>query len=61
MYTLIQTLPISLEDGLWLDIGAARSLGEALSGNYCFADPFPHIVIDGFLPEEVANKTEFPP
>jgi hypothetical protein len=54
--TVKQTLQISLEDGLWLDIGAARNLGEALSGDYCFADPFPHIVIDGFLPEEVANK-----
>jgi 2OG-Fe(II) oxygenase superfamily len=44
------TLPISLEGGLFLDSKKARLFGEELSGLYCFAEPFPHIVIDNFLP-----------
>ncbi len=53
------TLPISADDKLHLDSKIARALGEELSGTYCFAEPFPHIVIDNFLPlpfiEEIYN------
>jgi Rps23 Pro-64 3,4-dihydroxylase Tpa1-like proline 4-hydroxylase len=42
------TLPII--NGLNLNSKEARALGEELSGSYCFAEPFPHIVIDNFLP-----------
>ena len=44
------TLPISADGNLHLDSKIARSFGEELSGTYCFAEPFPHIVIDNFLP-----------
>lgn len=44
------TLPISTDDSLKLDIKEARAFGEQLSGSYCFAEPYPHIVIDNFLP-----------
>ena len=44
------TLPISADGSLHLDSKKARAFGEELSGTYCFAEPFPHIVIDNFLP-----------
>jgi hypothetical protein len=44
------TLPISSDGSLHLDSNKARAFGEELSGTYCFAEPFPHIVIDNFLP-----------
>jgi len=47
------TLPFSKGDTLHLDPLAARKFGEELSGAYCFAEPFPHIVIDDFLPAEL--------
>lgn len=46
-------LPIDASRGLHLDSAEARKIGERLSGEYCFAEPFPHIVIDNFLPEDV--------
>jgi hypothetical protein len=48
-------LPIDLQAGLALDHAAARSVGEALASDYCFAEPFPHIVLDHFLPDDVAQ------
>lgn len=48
-------LPIDATDGLSLDAGVAREIGEELSAEYCFAEPFPHLVIDDFLPETVAR------
>jgi hypothetical protein len=48
-------LPIDTSDGLLLDAGDARRAGEALSASYCFADPFPHVAVDHFLPESVAR------
>jgi len=49
-------LPIDIVDGsLHLDYARARAIGEAMSGDYCFAEPFPHIVLDDFLPEAVAR------
>jgi hypothetical protein len=50
------TLPITLEDGVYLNAKEAKQFGESLSGDYCFAEPFPHIVIDNFLPEALINK-----
>ncbi|HSF72147.1 MAG TPA: 2OG-Fe(II) oxygenase [Methylotenera sp.] len=50
------TLPITLEDGVYLNAKEAKQFGENLSGDYCFAEPFPHIVIDNFLPEALINK-----
>ena len=52
---MIPVLPIDVSDGLSLDAKAARCVGESLSAAYCFAEPFPHLVADNFLPEAVAN------
>ena len=49
-------LPIELRDGLSMDPKAARRVGDELSQRYCFADPFPHIVLDNFLPEPVIRR-----
>ena len=48
-------LPIGFDDGLALDPAVARAVGEKSSADYCFAEPFPHIVFDSFLPEPVAR------
>ena len=42
------TLPISIDDGIQLKVEDAIKFGESLSADYCFAEPFPHIVIDDF-------------
>lgn len=46
-------LPIEFKDGLSMDYKKAREAGEQLAPTYCFAEPFPHIVLDNFLPEAV--------
>ncbi|QWD90551.1 2OG-Fe(II) oxygenase [Polynucleobacter sp. MWH-Braz-FAM2G] len=51
-----RTLPISFDSGLNLSLKEAREIGEELSGSYCFAEPYPHIVIDNFLPTDLADK-----
>lgn len=38
-----------------IDSKASRELGEDLHPQYASGDPFPHIVIDDFLPESVAR------
>jgi hypothetical protein len=48
-------LPIDMSDGLALDSARARAIGESLAHDYCFAEPFPHIVLDSFLPEAAAR------
>ena len=48
-------LPIDLKAGLALDHGVARRIGEELSADYVFAEPFPHIVLENFLPADVAR------
>lgn len=55
-------LPIELSNGFKLDPKKAREIGAALSGDYCFAEPFPHIVLDNFLPDDVISglSSHFP-
>ena len=48
-------LPIETLNGLSLDPVVARRVGEGLSEAYCFAEPFPHMVADHFLPEAMAR------
>lgn len=48
-------LPIDLSSGFKLDPTRAREIGESLSPEYCFAEPFPHIVLENFLPTELAS------
>ena len=50
------TMPILIHDGVHLDVKAAKEYGERLSGDYCFAEPFPHVVIDDFLPANLIDK-----
>jgi Rps23 Pro-64 3,4-dihydroxylase Tpa1-like proline 4-hydroxylase len=47
---------LDTDDGLLLDHDSARSFGQRLAGNYCVAKPFPHIVIDNFLPRSLLEK-----
>jgi 2OG-Fe(II) oxygenase superfamily len=48
-------LPLQLDAGLFLDHAEARRIGESLADSYCFADPFPHIVLDNFFPADVVQ------
>jgi hypothetical protein len=50
------TLPVFVTDHLGMDEAVARSMGETLSGDYSFAEPYPHIVIDDFLPAALAGN-----
>lgn len=50
------TLPMLIDDGVFLSVKDAKAYGEKLSGDYCFAEPFPHIVIDNFLPKDIIDK-----
>lgn len=52
----VATLPISSNDGILLSTENAIKIGSDLSGEYCFAEPFPHIVIDDFLPADLIDK-----
>lgn len=56
------TLPIAHDQGLRMDPQEARALGSLLADDYARADPFPHIVIDGILPDSVIDeiKANFP-
>ena len=48
-------LPVECSDGFQLDLAKARQAGENLMDEYAFAEPFPHMVIDNFLPQEMAE------
>ncbi len=48
-------LPIDLANGFKLDPARAREIGESLSSEYVFAEPFPHIVLENFLPADLVN------
>lgn len=52
----VATLPIDSHDGLYMDATEAKSLGDLFSEDYAHAQPFPHIVIDGILPEALLDK-----
>jgi hypothetical protein len=49
-------LPIEITDGLKLDVKQSQAVGAALSNGYRSANPFPHIVLDDFLPEPVVRS-----
>ena len=44
------TLPVYVGDGLVMDPTWAREFGARLSETYCTADPYPHVVMNNFLP-----------
>jgi hypothetical protein len=49
-------LPISLKDGLSMDFKQAYEVGQTYMDEYAFAEPFPHSVLDDFLPLDLANQ-----
>jgi len=51
-----KTLPVVLNGGISLDSNQAKAFGAALNQAYISAQPFPHIVIDNFLPEALMNE-----
>ncbi|WP_213875674.1 2OG-Fe(II) oxygenase [Pseudomonas sp. dw_358] len=56
------TLPIALTPELDLSIDAATAMGASLAEPYQQATPFPHVVIDNFLPDELIARlcADFP-
>lgn len=68
------TAPTSMQNGaarlnprvvgetIFMDRSECRSLGEALHAEYVNNNPFPHIVIDNFLPQDLLRRVleEFP-
>ncbi len=57
-----KTIPIKSDEGLSLDMDSAKEYGLSLSQLYGNADPFPHIAIDDFLPNEILQSVcaDFP-
>ena len=53
MKIISQTLPIEIESGLYLEDKKAIEIGESLNAYYVNASPFPHILIDNFLPKRL--------
>jgi Rps23 Pro-64 3,4-dihydroxylase Tpa1-like proline 4-hydroxylase len=51
-----KTLPITLGDGINFEIEEAKSAGNELSAIYTQSQPFPHIVIDDFLPVDLIDS-----
>lgn len=50
------TLPVSNDGDLRMDGEEAYATGAMLAQEYQAAQPFPHIVLDNFLPEEVLQQ-----
>lgn len=48
-------LPVAVGDGFVMDPTRAREFGARLADGYCTADPYPHIVMDDFLPASLAE------
>lgn len=49
-------LPVEYSSGFVLDPDKAREIGETLKDQYVAAEPYPSIVIDDFLPIEMAKN-----
>ncbi len=49
-------IPIETSDGFVLDDQKAFDIGQELMGDYAFAEPYPHIALDNFLPAEMAEN-----
>lgn len=55
MRVIKPVLPVDCANGFTLDLVKSRQIGEELMGEYAFAEPFAHAVMDHFLPEEMAE------
>ncbi len=51
-----QTLPATLAEGIALNVAEAKDYGAKLNGAYTGAQPFPHVVIDNFLPDALMSE-----
>ena len=62
MNVINATLPVDTGNGLYLDLKEGKDFGATLASRYILAEPYPHIVIDNFLPTEFINMllTNFP-
>ena len=62
MQPSVSALPFADPVSLYVPIEQARKAGELHRGEYQSARPFPHIVLDNFLPEDLARRilSEFP-
>ncbi len=62
MAVIKKTLPLATHDGLSLDLDEARAFGAELHESYVNAEPFPHIAIDDFLPDDTIGtiRRNFP-
>ena len=49
-------LPIIDDSGFMLAPEVARNIGDAMMESYNFAEPFPHTIIDNFLPIDIAEQ-----
>jgi len=54
--TFNATLPMDTHNGLALNLASALPFGESLATHYSTAVPYPHIVIDDFLPATFAEE-----
>ena len=52
----MQTLTLPIEDSLTLSAEEARGMGALLADDFNQAAPFPHIVLDDFLPPAVLQR-----
>jgi 2OG-Fe(II) oxygenase superfamily len=50
------TLPVNVDGSLGMDPVEARATGAMLAQEYRSAQPFPHIVMDGILPQAVLRQ-----
>lgn len=56
MNVISKTVPISVEDGIFLSPADAVVYGQELNSIYTANTPFPHIVIDNFLPAALMEQ-----
>lgn len=56
MSSTVVALPITLGKELDFDIDQAAAFGRQMTATYTAATPFPHVVIDDFLPSDVIDS-----
>jgi hypothetical protein len=55
MDIISKTLPIQLDNGIHLEKEDAQEYGRSLNEKYLTSEPYPHIVIDDFLPANIID------
>ena len=50
------TLPVNFDGNLALDPAVSHAFGKQFADQYSRAQPFPHIVIDNFLPTDLVDR-----